>query len=92
MKIFSQRDINKMYARMKGLSETVVSEKLSIFAGKDDDLIVILSPGTVIRKNRVQYEVEEVDVSDPKNPKVLVSRDDSLFFINKNQFKDFEVG
>ena len=92
MKIFSQRDINKMYARMKGLKEAVVSEKLSIFAGKGDDLIVILSPGTVITKNRVQYEVEEVDASDPKNPKVLVSRGDSLFFINKSQFKDFEVG
>ena len=82
MKILSHRDINKMYAHAKGLEEMIVNEKLSIFAGKGDDLIVILSPETLIRKNRVQYEVVDVDVSDPKNPKILVSRNGSLFFIN----------
>ena len=81
-----------MYIKVNDLEGVIVTESLSIFAGKGKNLVVILAPGTIIRKNRVQYEVEEVDVSDPKNPKILVSRNGSLFFINKNQFKDFEVG
>ena len=92
MKVFSKKDIDEMYVRVNDLESVIVTESLSIFAGKGKNLVVILAPGTIIRKNRVQYEVEEVDVGDPKNPKILVSRNGSLFFINKNQFKDFEVG
>ena len=95
LKQVSKNDVKKMHLISAGLKEIRLSEKISIFAGSSSDPIVLLVPGTIITKmpERVEYEVEFVDIGDIKNPQVVVSRGNKLFTVTKDQLKkDFDVG
>ena len=77
------------------MSEKKLTEQIPVFAGSKQDPIVLLVPGTIITKmpERIKYKIEDVDASDLKNPKVIVSRNNRLFVVTKEQLKkDFDVG
>ena len=91
MRRFTKNDVKRLYYTCIGLKEIKLSEQLSIFAGDKENPIVLLTPGTIITKmpERVEYEIEDVDVTDLDNPKLFVSRDGNIYTVTKEQLKNF---
>tara|TARA_R110001583_G_scaffold47892_1_gene149869 strand:+ start:508 stop:768 length:261 start_codon:yes stop_codon:yes gene_type:complete len=85
--------VKKLYCARLGMKEIKLSEQLSIFAGDKEKPIILLTPGTIITKmpERVEYKIEEVDVTDLDNPKLFVSRAGNIYTVTKEQIKNFKT-
>tara|TARA_Y100000592_G_C5197177_1_gene188853 strand:+ start:122 stop:376 length:255 start_codon:yes stop_codon:yes gene_type:complete len=84
-----------MYLKKLGLPESKLTEQIPVFAGSKKDPIFLLVPGTTITKmpERIKYKIEDVDITDIKNPQVVVSRNGNFFTVTKDQLKKgFDVG
>ncbi len=84
-----------MYLKKLGLPEVSLNEQIPVFAGSKKDPIFLLVPNTTITKmpERIKYKIEDVDMSDPKNPRVIISRNGNFFTVTKDQLKKgFDVG
>ena len=93
MKCFTKNDVKKLFYTCVGMKEIKLSEQLSIFAGDKENPIILLTPGTIITKmpERVEYEIEEVDVTDLDDPKLFVSRAGNIYTVTKEQIKNFKT-
>jgi len=89
MKVFSKRDIDSMIEKSQ---LHLFKEELELFVGEGDDKRLVIKAGLKIvhRPTGIVYTVNNVDLTDFKNPMVFCSRPGREIIVTSEDFNEYE--